>query len=81
MLVRSEESKASEEIEDSQEETKGPAKVPIIILELAKGGDLFDIIALGKPLSESLTRRVASQLLEGLKYMHTNGVCHGDLKP
>ena len=50
-------------------------------MELAKGGELFDILRLGKPFSESLTRRVASQLLEGLKYMHANGVCHGDLKP
>ena len=50
-------------------------------MELAKGGDLFNILSFGKPLSESLTLRVASQLLEGLKYMHANGVCHGDLKP
>ena len=51
------------------------------MLELAKGGELFDYIAVGGKFSESVSRFYFKQLINGLDYVHSNGVTHRDLKP
>lgn len=60
---------------------KGSKEVTYIILELAEGGELFDIIAQGGAYNEPLARYQARQFLETLKFMHEQGYCHRDLKP
>lgn len=60
---------------------KGTKEVTYIILELAEGGELFDIIAMSGPYAEPLARFQAKQFLETLKFMHDQGICHRDLKP
>lgn len=52
-----------------------------IVLELVTGGELFDkIVAAGK-LNEEQARHYFRQLVEGVEYCHSKGVCHRDLKP
>jgi calcium/calmodulin-dependent protein kinase I len=52
-----------------------------IVMELIKGGDLFDrIIDKGK-YSEFEAREVMRMLLEAVKYLHSKGIVHRDLKP
>jgi len=52
-----------------------------VILELARGGDLFDqIVSMGK-FDEDVARNYFQQLIEGVSFCHQQGVCHRDLKP
>lgn len=52
-----------------------------LVLELAKGGELFDRIALDEGASEDTAKRYFIQLLDGVGHCHDQGVCHRDLKP
>ncbi|ETW75543.1 hypothetical protein HETIRDRAFT_331300, partial [Heterobasidion irregulare TC 32-1] len=65
------------------EPDKRPKYIPAIymLLEFAAGGDLFDKIAPDIGLDEDTTHFFFLQLLEGLSFIHGEGVCHRDLKP
>lgn len=52
-----------------------------LIMEYASGGDLFDKIAPDFGIRESLAHYFFWQLLSGIHYCHTQGVCHRDIKP
>lgn len=52
-----------------------------IALEYAKGGELFDYIIESNPLGENEAMRLLGQLVSGLEYLHSFGICHRDLKP
>jgi len=58
----------------------GPEKL-YIVLELVPGGELFDQLVKNGSYSESDARSLITQVLEGVDYMHKNGVVHRDLKP
>jgi len=60
---------------------KGSKLVDYFVLELIGGGELFDLIALGGGLNESMARYFLRDLLAGLSHMHKNGYTHRDLKP
>lgn len=52
-----------------------------LVLELLKGGELFDSIVRRGYYAEQDARSVSRMLLNALKYLHDRGVCHRDLKP
>ena len=47
-------------------------------MDICKGGDLVDRCATLKTEYQKL--KVVEQLLHGLSYLHSRGVCHRDLK-
>lgn len=53
-----------------------------ILMEYAPYGDLFDaIFSKGVPFNDKLTRTYFRQFIEGLEYLHQNGIAHLDIKP
>ncbi|OCT69202.1 hypothetical protein XELAEV_18040512mg [Xenopus laevis] len=53
----------------------------VLILELIRGGELFDFIAEKEALSEEDAIEFLEQILKGVTYMHTCNIAHLDLKP
>eukprot|EP01083_Nonionella_stella_P131156 398234_1 len=52
-----------------------------IVMNLVKGGDLFDRIVKRTTFPENTTRQVIWKLLEVVRYLHDRGIVHRDLKP
>ena len=55
-------------------------KVAYIAQELVSRGELFDFVATTGAFSEKICRYYFKQLLMALHYLHSNGLCHRDLK-
>ncbi|XP_054552475.1 MAP/microtubule affinity-regulating kinase 4-like [Talpa occidentalis] len=53
----------------------------MLVMELAKGGDLEGYLNERGRLPESEARRIFRQVLSALSYCHSKGVAHRDLKP
>lgn len=52
-----------------------------LVLELARGGELFARLSARGRLPEPLARRLFHQLLSAVAFCHSRGVFHRDLKP
>ena len=52
-----------------------------LVLELASGGELFDLIQENKRFGDSTARKYFQQLILGVRYCHEQGIVHRDLKP
>jgi len=52
-----------------------------LVLEFAAGGELFDAIVNKGQYSEQDAAHIIKQILEAIKYIHSNGIAHRDLKP
>ncbi|XP_053561295.1 death-associated protein kinase 2 isoform X1 [Bombina bombina] len=53
----------------------------VLMLELIRGGELFDFIAEKDALSEDHAIEFMEQILKGVAYMHARHIAHFDLKP
>lgn len=51
------------------------------VIELATGGEIFDVIFHSKGLDENLSRFYFTKLIESLQYLHQSNIAHRDLKP
>ncbi|KZP04235.1 Pkinase-domain-containing protein [Athelia psychrophila] len=52
-----------------------------MLLDFAAGGDLFDKIAPDVGVGDDIAHYYFGQLVNGMNYIHEQGVCHRDLKP
>jgi len=52
-----------------------------LVMELMKGGELFDKILACDQFSEKEARDAVIALIDGIQYCHAKGIVHRDLKP
>ena len=52
-----------------------------LVMDLMRGGDLFDYIGRREKYSELEARSLCRDILNAVRYCHENGVAHCDLKP
>ena len=52
-----------------------------IVLEYASNGELFEFLVNNRKFPENVAMTFFRQIIYGLEYLHSLGICHRDLKP
>ncbi|CAI4038913.1 hypothetical protein SMKI_06G2650 [Saccharomyces mikatae IFO 1815] len=52
-----------------------------MVMEFVSGGDLMDFVAAHGAVGEDAGREISRQILTAVKYIHSMGISHRDLKP
>lgn len=52
-----------------------------LVMEFVSGGDLMDFVAAHGAVGEEAAKEICRQVLEAIKYVHSLGISHRDLKP
>lgn len=63
-----------------REEYETPTEI-FLVMELVKGGDLFDAITQSVKFSEPQAALMVNDLSQALFYLHSRMIVHRDLKP
>lgn len=71
----------SSNIEGIFTQNQGKKLLPYIKTEYCTHGDLFHFIYEQGKFSENTSKIICYQILQGLKYLKSNGLSHLDLKP
>lgn len=56
-------------------------KLWYVVMEMAKGGELFDRIVNKGLLTEHETSQIMKDLLHAIDFLHNHNIVHGDIKP